>query len=58
VLLAKAVGEQTGRSLGAYQPRQTDVVRPAWTLAEARSFLNHVVADRLYPLWRLLLTTG
>jgi integrase len=29
-----------------------------WTLAEARCFLDHVHGDRLYPLWRLLLTTG
>jgi integrase len=29
-----------------------------WTLAEARRFLDHVTDDRLYPLWRLLLTTG
>jgi integrase len=29
-----------------------------WTLVEARRFLDHVQGDRLYPLWRLLLTTG
>ena len=29
-----------------------------WTLAEAHCFLNYAAGDRLYPLWRLLLTTG
>jgi integrase len=58
LVLTKAFGEQTGRTLGAHQPRETDVVRPVWTLAEARRFLSYVVNDRLYPLWRLLLTTG
>ncbi|WP_426513024.1 tyrosine-type recombinase/integrase [Dactylosporangium sp. McL0621] len=58
LVLAKAFGEQTGRTLGAHKPRETDALRPVWTLAEARSFLDHVAGDRLYPLWRLLLTTG
>ena len=58
LVLSKALGEQTGRSLGAHAPRQTDVVRPVWMLAEARCFLTHVTTDRLYPLWWQLLTTG
>ena len=58
LVLAKAFGEQTGRTLGARKPREPDDVRPVWTLAEARCFLDHVRADRLYPLWRLLLLTG
>jgi integrase len=58
LVLAKAFGEQTGRTLGAHKPRESDDLRPVWTLSEARCFLEHVVGDRLYPLWRLLLTTG
>ncbi len=58
LVLAKAFGEQTGRTLGARRPRETDEVRPVWTLTEARRFLDHVGGDRLYPLWRLLLVTG
>jgi integrase len=58
LVLAKALGEQTGRTLGAHKPREADEARPVWTLAEARRFLDYVSDDRLYPLWRLLLTTG
>lgn len=58
LVLSKAFGERTGRSLGTRKPRQSDEVRPVWTLAEARCFLDHVQRDRLQPLWRLLLTTG
>lgn len=58
LVLAKAFGEQTGRTLGACKPGESDGLRPVWMLAEARCFLEHVVGDRLYPLWRLLLTTG
>jgi integrase len=58
LVFAKAFGEQTGRSLGARKPRESDDLRPVWTLAEARCFLDFVVGDRLYPLWRLLLVTG
>ncbi|GGM73048.1 tyrosine-type recombinase/integrase [Dactylosporangium sucinum] len=58
LVLAKAFAEQTGRTLGAHKPRETDDLRPVWTLAEARTFLDHTAGDRLYPLWRLLLTTG
>ncbi|WP_433615768.1 tyrosine-type recombinase/integrase [Dactylosporangium sp. CA-139114] len=58
LILTKAFGEQTGRTLGAHKPRETDDLRPVWTLSEALTFLDHVAGDRLYPLWRLLLTTG
>lgn len=58
LVLAKAFGEQLGRSLGARRPCESDEVRPVWTLAEARCFLDYVQVDRLYPLWRLLLMTG
>jgi integrase len=60
LVLTKAFGEQTGRTLGACRPRESDNVRPVWTLAEARRFGEHVrdSGDRLYPLWRLLLVTG
>jgi integrase len=58
LVLAKAFGEQTGRALGAHKPRESDELRPVWTLGEARCFLSYVGGDRLYPLWRLLLTTG
>jgi hypothetical protein len=54
LVLTKAFGEQTGRTLGARKPREGDDVRPLWTLAEARCFLDHVRGDRLYPLWRLV----
>lgn len=58
LVLAKAFGEQTGRTLGTRKPRESDDVRPVWTLTEARRFGEHVVGDRLYSLWRLLLVTG
>jgi integrase len=58
LVLAKAFVEQTGRTLGVHRPRESDEPRPVWTLTEARDFLEHVVGDRLYPLWRLLLMTG
>ncbi|GAA0928063.1 tyrosine-type recombinase/integrase [Virgisporangium aurantiacum] len=58
LVLAKAFGEQTGRTLGAHKPREADEVRPVWKLSEARRFLDHVADDRLHPMWRLLLTTG
>jgi integrase len=58
LVLAKAFGDQTGRTLGAHKPRESDDLRAVWTLAEARCFLDYAAGDRLYPLWRLLLTTG
>jgi integrase len=58
LVLTKAFGELTGRTLGARKPRETDEVRPVWTLAEARRFGEFVGGDRLYPMWRLLLVTG
>jgi integrase len=58
LVLAKAFVEQTGRTLGVRRPRESDELRPVWTLGEARCFLEHVAEDRLYPLWRLLLMTG
>jgi len=57
LVLAKAFGEQTGRTLGAHKPRESDDLRPVWILDEARCFLDYVAGDRLYPLWRLLLIT-
>ena len=58
LVLAKAFVEQTGRTLGANKPRESDDERPVWSLAEARRFGDHVREDRLYPLWRLLLVSG
>jgi integrase len=58
LVLAKAFADQVGRTLGARKPRETDNLRPVWSLTEARRFGNHVADDRLYPLWRLLLVTG
>jgi integrase len=58
LVLAKAFGELTGRTLGARKPRESDEVRPVWTLAEARRFGEFVRGDRLYPMWRLLLVAG
>jgi len=58
LVLAKAFVEQVGRTLGARKPRESDKERPVWSLAEARCFGDHVVDDRLYPLWRLLLVSG
>jgi integrase len=58
LVLAKAFAEQTGRTLGARKPRESDDVRQVWTVAEARRFGDHVRNDRLFPLWRLLLMTG
>jgi hypothetical protein len=49
LVLAKAFGEQTGRTLGAHRPRESDDLRPVWTLAEARCFLDYLSGDRLYP---------
>ena len=37
-MLAKAFGEQTGRTIGARKPCESDELRPVWTLAEARRF--------------------
>lgn len=47
LVLAKAFGEQTGRTLGARKPRESDQVRPVWSLAEARCFGEYVRGDRL-----------
>jgi len=58
LVLGKAFGEQTGRTLGAHRPRESDDLRAVWTVDEARAFHEHVTGDRLYPMWRLLLTTG
>jgi integrase len=58
LVLAKAFVEQTGRTLGARKPRESDDKRPVWSLAEAQRFGDHVVGDRLYPMWRLLLVSG
>jgi hypothetical protein len=52
LVLSKAFGEQTGLTLGTRRPRDSDAPRTVWTLAEARRFLEHVQADRLYPLRR------
>ena len=57
LVLAKTFVEQVGRTLGARKPRESDDVRPVWSLAEARCFGDHVVDDRLYPMWRLLLVS-
>jgi integrase len=58
LVLAKAFGDLAGRKLGARKPRETDDVRPVWSVAEARCFGEFVRSDRLYPMWRLLLVTG
>jgi hypothetical protein len=58
LVLAGAFGEQTGRALSVWKPRESDDVRPVWTVVEARLFLDHVRRDRLYSLWRLLVMTG
>jgi hypothetical protein len=43
LVLAKAFVEQVGRTLGVRKPRESDDVRPVWSLAEARCFGDHVV---------------
>ena len=58
LVFAKAFGEQTGRTLGARTPRESDDERPVWTVAEARRFGQYIREDRLYPMWRLLLVSG
>ncbi|MEV0566876.1 site-specific integrase [Dactylosporangium sp. NPDC050588] len=58
LVLGKAFGEQTSRTLGACKPRESDDRRPVWTVDEVRAFHEHVAADRLFSMWRLLLTTG
>lgn len=58
LVLAKAFAEQVGRTLGVRKPRESDELRPVWSLAEARRFGDYVAGDRLYPLWRLLLVSG
>jgi integrase len=58
LVLAKAFAEQVGRTLGARKLRESDELRPVWSLAEARRFGDYVAGDRLYPLWRLLLVSG
>jgi hypothetical protein len=47
LVLSKAFGEQTGRTLGACKPRESDDVRPVWTLDEARRFLDPATLDVL-----------
>jgi hypothetical protein len=34
LVLAKAFGGQTGRTLGAHKPRESDDLRPVWTLSD------------------------
>jgi integrase len=58
LVLAKAFAEQTGRTLGARKPRESDDERPVWSLSEARRCGDHVAGDRLHPMWRLLLVSG
>jgi hypothetical protein len=40
LVLAKAFAAQTGRALGAHKPRESDEVRPVWTLVEAGASLS------------------
>ena len=54
LVLAKAFGEQTGRTLGVHKPRESDVPRSVWTLAEARCFLAQVAGDRLVRRQRVV----
>jgi integrase len=58
LVLAKAFVEQIRPDPGARKPRESDDERPVWSLAEAQRFGDHVVGDRLYPMWRLLLVSG
>jgi integrase len=58
LVLSKAFEEQLGRRLGTRKPRESDDERLVWTITEARRFGEHVVEDRLYPMWRLLLVSG
>lgn len=58
LVLTKAFGEETGRTLGARKPRPSDVVHPVWTLREAQHFLASTVGERRHLLWRLLAVTG
>ena len=39
-------------------PRRVRPEMQAWTEADATRFLESVVDDRMYPLWRLVLATG
>jgi integrase len=39
-------------------PSRTTVEMSAWTDADAERFLNHVRDNRLFPMWRLVLSTG
>jgi integrase len=65
-LLSKALGDAVRRGHLVVSPitrvdvpaRDDSVERIAWTLEEARAFLNVAEHDRLHGVWRLLLATG
>jgi integrase len=65
-LLSKALGDAVRRGHLVVSPvtrvdvpaRDDSIERVAWTLEEARSFLNVAAGDRLHGVWRLLLATG
>ncbi|HCT75302.1 MAG TPA: site-specific integrase [Micromonosporaceae bacterium] len=58
LVLTKAFGEETGRTLNAPTPRPSDVEHPMWTLPEVRRFLDGTRGERRHLLWRLLAVTG
>lgn len=58
LVLTKAFGEETGRTLNAPKPRPADDEHPIWTLTQLRQFLSGTRGDKRHLLWRLLAVTG
>ncbi|MEX0991596.1 MAG: site-specific integrase [Actinomycetota bacterium] len=65
LLMSKALADAARRGLVtmnvatiAEKPPATRAEREAWSVSEVRAFLAAADADRLGPIWRLMLTTG
>jgi len=50
------VGRNVAEHVELPHPQRPDT--ETWTAAEAHTFLGHVATHRLYPAWRLAVTTG
>ncbi|MEV0566855.1 hypothetical protein [Dactylosporangium sp. NPDC050588] len=44
LVLGKTFGEQTGRTLGACKPQESDDLRAVWTVDEVRRFMSMLLA--------------
>lgn len=64
-VINKALGDAERQGLIARNParnveapRKSTLEMRTWTAGEAGRFLAHVAEERLFPMWRLFLTTG